>query len=257
MILESEDEKDLKRACMVLSKGREVVGPGYSRLSRGATRVTDEEEESGNPNLVDRVHREYDTDWQTDQVTQDSWGNQDGYTGQQADQITQDSRGNQDYDSGQRADWVTWHSQGNQDSGSGHQADWVTRVSRGNRDSNPMLGKLSWVTENLANTESRGTENSADTKGRVMEDSANTESHVTQNVVNEESRVTQHSGNMEHWVRQDSEGKNAEVRKDATLSRRLAPWCCPRGITKMQKRRLQRCIRKSWPRRRKKKGLLV
>jgi hypothetical protein len=29
---ESKDEKDPKRTCMVLSMGREVAGPGYSRL---------------------------------------------------------------------------------------------------------------------------------------------------------------------------------------------------------------------------------
>jgi hypothetical protein len=50
---ESEDEKDPKRAHMVLSKEREVVGPGYSRLSRDAARVTDRGQDSGNPNRVD------------------------------------------------------------------------------------------------------------------------------------------------------------------------------------------------------------
>jgi hypothetical protein len=35
-VLESEDEKDPKRARMVLSKGCEVVGLGYSRLSGDA-----------------------------------------------------------------------------------------------------------------------------------------------------------------------------------------------------------------------------
>jgi hypothetical protein len=33
MVPESEEEKDSKRARIVLSKGREVVGLGYSRLS--------------------------------------------------------------------------------------------------------------------------------------------------------------------------------------------------------------------------------
>jgi hypothetical protein len=62
---ESEDEKDLKRKCVVLSKDCEVVGPGYSRLSGDVARVADRGGESGNPNRVDRVHREYDTDqWQ-------------------------------------------------------------------------------------------------------------------------------------------------------------------------------------------------
>jgi hypothetical protein len=45
---------------------------------------------------------------------------------------------------------------------------------------------------------------------------------------------------MEHWVRQDSESKNPEVRKDITLSQRLAPWQCPMGTTKTLKRRLQK-----------------
>jgi hypothetical protein len=53
--LKSEDEKDPKRTCMVPSKGREVVGPGYSWLSRDAARVTDRGGESGSPNQVDRV----------------------------------------------------------------------------------------------------------------------------------------------------------------------------------------------------------
>jgi hypothetical protein len=44
------------RACMVLSKAREVVGPDYSRLLGDATRVEDRGEESGNPNQIDRVH---------------------------------------------------------------------------------------------------------------------------------------------------------------------------------------------------------
>jgi hypothetical protein len=75
---ESKDEKDPKRTHRVLSKGCDVVGPSYSRLSGDDARVADRGGESGNPNRVDRVRREYDTDWQTDRVTQDSRGNQDG-----------------------------------------------------------------------------------------------------------------------------------------------------------------------------------
>jgi hypothetical protein len=82
IVPELEDEKDPKRACMVLSKGYEVVRPGYSRLSKDAARVTDRGEESGNPNRVDQVHWEYDTDWWTDRVTRDSRGKRDGYSGQ-------------------------------------------------------------------------------------------------------------------------------------------------------------------------------
>jgi hypothetical protein len=49
-VLESEDEKDPKRRCMVLSKGNKVVRPGYSRMSGDDARVADIGEESGNPN---------------------------------------------------------------------------------------------------------------------------------------------------------------------------------------------------------------
>jgi hypothetical protein len=60
--LKSKDEKDPKRTRMVLSKGREVVGLGYSRLAGDAARIVDRGGESGSPNRVDRVHWEYDTD---------------------------------------------------------------------------------------------------------------------------------------------------------------------------------------------------
>jgi hypothetical protein len=56
MVPESEDE-DSKGTCRVLSKGHEVVRPGYSRLSGDATRVADRRGESGNPNRVDQVHQ--------------------------------------------------------------------------------------------------------------------------------------------------------------------------------------------------------
>jgi hypothetical protein len=71
-VLESKDEKDQKRACMVLSKGCEVVGPGYSRLSGDAARAADRGEKSSNPG---RVGWEYDTDRRIDRVTRDSRGN--------------------------------------------------------------------------------------------------------------------------------------------------------------------------------------
>jgi hypothetical protein len=149
---------------MVLSKVHEVVGPGYSMLSGNAARVANKGEESGNPNWVDQVHREYDTDRRTDQVTRDSRGNQDGYPGRWADRVTQDSRGNQDYDLGWWTDWVTRYSWGNRDGSLGQQADRVIRVNWGNRDSNPKLGNSSRVVENLANTESWVTKNLATTE---------------------------------------------------------------------------------------------
>jgi hypothetical protein len=119
MVPKSEDKKDPKRVRMVLSKGHEVVGLGYSRLSGDAVRVADRGEESGNPNWVDRVHREYDTDRRTDQVTRDSRSSRDGYLGRRVDRVNQDSWGNQDYDSGWRTDWVTRDSRDNRDGGSG------------------------------------------------------------------------------------------------------------------------------------------
>jgi hypothetical protein len=87
----SEDEKDPKRACMVLSKGHEVVKLGYSRLSEDATRAADRGEESGN---LSWVHWEYDMDQQIDRVTRDSRGNWDEYSGRRRDWVTQDSWGN-------------------------------------------------------------------------------------------------------------------------------------------------------------------
>jgi hypothetical protein len=125
---EPEDEKDPKRACVVLSKGREVVRLGYSRLLGDAARVADRGEGLGNPNRVDGVHWEYDTYRWTDRVTWNSWNNRDGYSGWRADQVTRDS-------------WGNW------DGGSGQQADRVTQVNRGNRDSNLKSGYSSRVTE--------------------------------------------------------------------------------------------------------------
>jgi hypothetical protein len=50
-----EDRRDPKRACVVLSKGREVVWPGYSRVTDVATKVTNMRENSGNHDWVNRV----------------------------------------------------------------------------------------------------------------------------------------------------------------------------------------------------------
>jgi hypothetical protein len=99
---------------MVLSKGHEVVGLGYSRLSGDGARAMDRGEELSNPNQVGRVRQEYDTNRWTDQVTQDRWGNWDRYLGRRVDQVTRGSHGN-------------W------DSGSAQQVDRVTRVSRCNQ----------------------------------------------------------------------------------------------------------------------------
>jgi hypothetical protein len=72
MAMEPEDEKDPKRAHVVLSKGRKVVGPGYSRLIGAATKVMDMGENSGNSSRVNRVSQDNSMDWQADQVSQNS-----------------------------------------------------------------------------------------------------------------------------------------------------------------------------------------
>jgi hypothetical protein len=55
--MEPRDEKDLKRARVVLSKGHEVVEPGYSRLSGAAAEVMHKGENTGNPNRVNQVSK--------------------------------------------------------------------------------------------------------------------------------------------------------------------------------------------------------
>jgi hypothetical protein len=62
---ELEDEKDPKRTCVVLSKGREVVRLGYSRLIGAAAKVMDRGENPGNPS---RVSQDNSMDRQADQV---------------------------------------------------------------------------------------------------------------------------------------------------------------------------------------------
>jgi hypothetical protein len=72
---------------MVLSKGHEVVGSGYSMLSGDDVRVADRGEESSDLSRVDRVHREYGTDRWIDRVSQDNRGNWDGYSSRQIDWV--------------------------------------------------------------------------------------------------------------------------------------------------------------------------
>jgi hypothetical protein len=49
MATETKDEKDMNRAHVVLSKGYEVVGLGYSRLIGAAVKVMDRGEILANP----------------------------------------------------------------------------------------------------------------------------------------------------------------------------------------------------------------
>jgi hypothetical protein len=51
------DSKDLKRAHLVLSKSREVVGLGYSRVAGVAAKVTDKRENLGNHGRVNQVSK--------------------------------------------------------------------------------------------------------------------------------------------------------------------------------------------------------
>jgi hypothetical protein len=57
MAPEPEDRKDPKRARVVPSKGREVVGPGYLRVIGVAAKITDKRENSGNHGWVNWVSK--------------------------------------------------------------------------------------------------------------------------------------------------------------------------------------------------------
>jgi hypothetical protein len=72
---------------VVLSKGREVVRSGYSRLAGAAAKVTDRGENLGNPSQVNRVSK-------TEQHYP-SWVNQ----------VSQDNS------TDRQANWVSWVSQ--------------------------------------------------------------------------------------------------------------------------------------------------
>jgi hypothetical protein len=78
---ELEDEKDLKRARVVLSKGHEVVRPGYSRLIGAAAKVMDMGENSGNDSQVSKMEQRY--------LRRVSRVNQGNNTDQHVDQVSQ------------------------------------------------------------------------------------------------------------------------------------------------------------------------
>jgi hypothetical protein len=140
-----EDENP-KRALVVLSKGREVVGPGYSRLTNVAAKVTDRGENSGNLSWVSRVSQYNSTDRQADRVNRVS---QDNCTDRQTDRVSRVS----------------------QNSSMDQQADQVSRVGnteQKTRGSSRVANTKSRVMENSANTESWVTETSANTDNQVM-----------------------------------------------------------------------------------------
>jgi hypothetical protein len=53
---------------VVLSKGHEVVGPGYSRMIGVAAKVANKRENSGNHNWVNQVSQNNNIDRQADRV---------------------------------------------------------------------------------------------------------------------------------------------------------------------------------------------
>jgi hypothetical protein len=54
---EPEDKRDPNRARLVLSKGHELVGSGYSRVIGVVAKVTDKRESLGNHRQVNRVSK--------------------------------------------------------------------------------------------------------------------------------------------------------------------------------------------------------
>jgi hypothetical protein len=75
MATKTKDEKDPKRARGMLSKGHEVDGLGYSRLTGAAAKVTDRGENLGNSSRVSWVNQGSNTDRQADRVSQVSQDN--------------------------------------------------------------------------------------------------------------------------------------------------------------------------------------
>jgi hypothetical protein len=212
---------------MVLSKGHMVVRPGYSRLSGDVARVADRGGESGKPNQVDWVCREYDMDRQTDRVTWDSRDNRDGYLSWWID-------------------WATRDNQGNRDGGSGQQANQVTRVSQGNRDGNPKSGNYSWVTENLVLQ-----------KARVQR------SRLTRKTWLRRTRLTQKEGLWEIQLTRKTElcmTQEAGNRKKerVLLQAKGQLHSGAQGVLPRHKNAdCKRCVKESWLRKKKKKSRTI
>jgi hypothetical protein len=137
-VIEPKDEKDPKRAHVVPSKGREVVGLGYSRLTGAAANVTDRGENSGNPGRINQVSKtEQHYPILVSQVSQNS------STDQRAGRVTR---------------------VGNMEQKIGG-SSWVANME-------------SWVMENSANTESRVTENLGNMESLITENLANMKNWV-------------------------------------------------------------------------------
>jgi hypothetical protein len=108
MATEPEDEKDPKKARVVLSKGCEVVEPGHSRLIGAVAKVTDRGENSGNSSRVNQFSK-------TEQ--------------HYLSQVSRVGRVNQDSNTDQQEDWIGWVSQ---DNSMDRQANRVSQVSQNN-----------------------------------------------------------------------------------------------------------------------------
>jgi hypothetical protein len=92
----------------MLSKGREVVGSGYSRLTGATAKVTDRGIKSGNAirvNWVSKMEQHYPS--RVSQVGRVSQVNQDSNIDLQADQVSQVSQDNR---TDQQADRVSQNS---------------------------------------------------------------------------------------------------------------------------------------------------
>jgi hypothetical protein len=162
----SEDRKDPKRARVVLSKGCEVVGPGYSRVTGVAAKVTNNRENSGNHGRVNQVSKtEQQYPSRVNRVSQNS--NMD----RQAYQVGQ-------------ATWVSPNSSMDR---------WANQVCRVGNTEHKKGGS-----SRVANTEVRVMENLADMESRVTKNSANTKSQATENLSKTESRVMENSVNKEN-----------------------------------------------------------
>jgi hypothetical protein len=128
---ESKDRKDPKRECVVLSKGLEVVGPGYSRVTGVAVKVTDKRENSGNHDLVNRVSKtEQHYPSRVNRVSQNS------NTDRQADQVGQ----------------TTWDSPNSSMDQQTYQVSRVGNTEHKKRGSSRVANMEVWVIENSANT---------------------------------------------------------------------------------------------------------
>jgi hypothetical protein len=84
---EPEDKKDPKGARVVLSKDREMVGPGYSRATGVAAKVTNKREKLGNHGRVNQIIKM--EQYYLSRVNRVS---QNSYMDQQADQVGQATR---------------------------------------------------------------------------------------------------------------------------------------------------------------------